>query len=107
MARQLNESITLDFTTTNPATGQVQDADVLPTCIVFIDTSNTPLISPIVIKVAGQTGVYRVNFITDPDLGFLEGSSYNVIATATVNAVTGKARIGLFEIEPVPVHFRI
>jgi hypothetical protein len=97
--RRLNEPITLDFTTHNPLTGQVQDADVLPTCQVFEDTTDIPIITPVVTKRVGQTGDYRLTFITSPANGFEVGKSYNVIVSATVGGITAKAELESFNIE--------
>ena len=103
MARKLDESITLDFTTHNPITGQVQDTDFLPTCEVFENTTDIPILTPVVTKRAGLTGDYRVSFVASAANGFEIGKSYNVIATATVAAVTAKARIDSFNIKETAV----
>ena len=39
----IGQSPTVDFTVTDPLTGQVSDADFLPTCDVFENTTDTPL----------------------------------------------------------------
>ena len=96
--RILNETITLDFTTHNPLTGNIQDADFLPTCQVFEDTTDIPLITSVATKRVGQTGDYRVTFITSPANGFEIGKSYNVIAEATVGGITAKASLESFNL---------
>ena len=101
--RKLNDAITLDFTTHNPLTGQVSDADFLPTCQIFEDTTDVPIITPVVIKRVGQTGDYRVSFITSPANGFEVGKSYNVIVEVTVGGITAKATLETFNIEAVQV----
>lgn len=98
MARKIGDSVTLDFTTHNPITGQVQDADVLPTSEVFEDATDTPILTPTVTKRAGLTGDYRVTFVTSAANGFEVDKSYNVIAAATVVGITAKARIASFNL---------
>lgn len=95
----LNENIIRDFTCHNPTTGQVSDADFIPTCEVFEDTTDIPMITPVVVKRLGWTGDYRVSFVTSAANGFEVGKSYNTIVTATVNAITAKSRILAFNIE--------
>jgi hypothetical protein len=95
----LGESITRDFTTENPLTGQVQDADVIPTCEIFEDTTDIAIITPAVVKRVGHAGVYRVSFTTSIALGFELGKFYNVIVTATVAGISAKGRISSFHIE--------
>ncbi len=102
MARRLNDNITLDFTTHNPTTGEVSDADSLPTCEVFEEANDTPILTPIVTRRSGKTGDYRVTFLADSANGFEENKSYNVIATGVVGGKTAKARIASFSLEPLP-----
>ena len=112
MARRLNDNITLDFTTHNPTTGDVSDADSLPICEVFEEASDTPILTPTVVKRSGKTGDYRVTFVADNANGFEENKAYNVIATVVVGGKTAKARIASFSLEslpvnpPTPAHFR-
>jgi len=92
----LGQVATLDFTTHNPLTGQVSDADVLPTTEVFEDDIDIPVLAPIVIRRIARIGDYRVTFAASTANGFEIGKAYNVIVEATVNAITAKARIGAF-----------
>lgn len=96
MERQLGQTITLDLTTHNPLTGQVSDADALPTCEVFEDATDVAIISPAVTKRVGKTGNYRVSFAITTANGFEEEKSYNVIAQAVVVGITAKSRIASF-----------
>jgi len=98
---KLGSNITFDFTTHNPATGNVSDADVLPTCEIFQDITDTSLIVLTVVKRTAKTGDYRVTIPATAANGFAVGNSYNVIATAIVNGVTAKARIGVFILDSV------
>ena len=110
MARKLGDSITLDFTTHNPITGQVQDADALPASEVFEDATDTPILTPTVTKRVGLTGDYRMTFVASAANGFEVDKSYNVIVTATAAGITAKARIASFNLESlafVPAHFEI
>lgn len=94
----LGSVITRDFTTENPITGEVQDADTLPTCQVFEDDTDVPILAPTVAKRAGLTGNYRATFSATSANGFEIGKSYNVIVQATVNGITAKARIVSFNL---------
>lgn len=95
---ELGASITRDFTTHNPATGEVSHADVIPTCEVFEDTTDVPILTPTVTERTGKTGDYRVTFIASEVNGFECGKSYNVIITTIVNGKTAKARIASFNL---------
>lgn len=97
--RKLGETITLDFTTHNPITGQVSDADFIPTSEVFENAIDIPILSPTVVKRVGKTGDYRLTFVASAANGFEVEKSYNVIVSATVAGTTAKARVGSFAIE--------
>jgi hypothetical protein len=97
--RKLGDRITFDFTTHNPVTGQVTDADVIPTCEVFEDDTDIPILTPTVVKRVAKTGNYRLTFLATAANGFELDKSYNVIAIATVAGITAKARVGSFAIE--------
>ena len=86
----------MDFTCHHPKTGQVSDADFLPTCQVFENTTDTPLMTPTVVKRTAQTGDYRVSIDVTEANGFQADTSYNVIGIATVAGITAKARIEVF-----------
>ena len=95
----IGEPVTLNFPTHDPHTGQVQDADFLPTCQVFQNNDNTPLLTPLVVKIVAQTGLYRVTFMANSTNGFQIGSNYNVDVTATVAGIQAKSRIGQFIVQ--------
>ena len=97
--RKLGDTITLDFTTHNPSTGMVQDGDALPTCEVFEDDNNDTALEPVVSKRTGKTGNYRVSIEASAINGFDVGKTYNVIASATVNSISAKSRIGIFVLD--------
>jgi hypothetical protein len=100
MGIKLGDSVTLDFTCHNPTTGQVQDADVLPTSWVFENADDTAILTPVVVKRVGQTGVYRLTFALTAANGFEIGKSYNVDVQATVAGITAKSRIESFILSP-------
>lgn len=102
MPYYIGDAITRDFTTENPITGQVQNADFLPTSQVFENTTDVPILTPLVVQRAALIGNYRVSFVLSAANGFEVGKSYNVIVTATVNGVTAKARIMAFNVEAQP-----
>ncbi len=99
MSRILGDAITLDFTTSDPATGEVSDADATPTYEVFEDDNDTAILSGDAVKRTGKTGDYRVTFTASTANGFAVGSSYNVIVSATVGGVAAKSRIGAFRLD--------
>jgi len=101
VARKLGESITLDFTTHNPVTGQVQDADALPTSEVFEDATDIAILTPIIVRRVGAIGNYRMTFTASIANGFEVDKSYNVIVTAIVAGITAKARIASFNLREV------
>jgi hypothetical protein len=95
---KLNQTATFDFTTHDPYTGQVSDADVLPVCDIFEDATDVSMLSPLVVKRVGHLGNYRVSFDATAANGFELDKSYNMIATAIVSGVTAKSRIAEFSI---------
>ena len=99
MSLKLGDTIVIDFTTHNPATGAVSDADSTPTCQVFKDATDTPILTPTVVKRTGQTGNYRVSIAVTAGNNFAVGSSFNVIVAATVNTFQAKARIAMFVLD--------
>jgi len=103
MARKLGESITLDLTTHNPTTGQMQDTDVLPTSQVFEDATDIAILTPAVTKRVGLTGDYRLTFVASAANGFEVDKSYNVIVEATVEGITAKATLESFNLEAAEV----
>lgn len=86
----LGETITIDFATHAPSTGQVTDADSTPTVEVFEDANDTPILTPTATKRTAKTGNYRVQVACTAGNGFEAGKSYNVVVSATVGGVTGK-----------------
>jgi hypothetical protein len=97
--RKLGDTITFDFTTHNPSTGMVQNADVLPTCEVFEDAVDDAILTPVVTNRVGKTGDYRVSIEATVGNGFEVGKTYNVVVLATVNSISAKSRIGVFVLD--------
>ena len=58
---KIDDTIVKDFTTHNPVTGAVSDADVTPTCEVFEDANDTEILTPTCVKRTAKTGNYRVS----------------------------------------------
>ena len=96
---RLEDTIYKDFITTNPVTGNVQDADSLPTCEIFEDATDTPILSPTVVKRTAKTGNYRIPIAMTSANGFEVGRSYNVIVTVVVNGITAKECVDSFQID--------
>jgi hypothetical protein len=99
VTRKLGDTITYDFTTHNPATGAVSDADSTPTYEVFEDDNDTEILSGNATKRTGKTGDYRVSIAATSGNGFEIGKSYNVIVAATVNSIAAKSRIAAFTLD--------
>jgi hypothetical protein len=96
----LEETITLDFVTSNPATGAAADADSTPTAEVFEDATDTAILTPTVVKRTGKTGNYRLPVACTAANGFEVGKSYNIVASCVFSSVTYKARVGSFQVRP-------
>jgi len=76
------------FTTENPDTGAAQDADSLPTGVVYKDgvaDALTVTISNV------STGLYKGNYTPTSGAGFNPGNDVSCVVTAIVGGVTGKA----------------
>lgn len=102
----LDQPVTLDFTTHDPLSGAVSDADIIPSCEVFENQTDIPILTPAATKRTEKTGNYRVTFDATVGNGFEIGKSYNIIAEATVNAVKAKARIASFTLTGPPLPMR-
>ncbi len=96
---KLEELTYFDFCTHHPSTGAATDADSGPTAEVFEDDTDTTVVALTVTKRTGKTGNYRVPVTAAAASGFEVGKTYNVVASATVNAITGKGRIGQFKVK--------
>jgi len=97
----LGKTIPFHFTNHDPTTGNISDADSLPTAKVFEDAGTTSMYSATVAKCGSETGVYMVSIEATSINGFEIEKSYNVIVEATVNSVTAKARIAQFNLENI------
>ena len=97
MNPKLGETIYLDFITSDD-TGAATDADALPTCKVFKNATDAPILTPAVTKRVGETGNYRVAVACTADNGFEERKSYSVVIAATVGGIAAKAVIGNFQL---------
>lgn len=95
----LGKPLYFDFTTHDPTTGSVSDADSLPTAKVFEENGSTSMYSPTVAKRGSETGNYIVTIVATTANGFELDKCYNVIVQATVNSVVAKARIAQFVLE--------
>ena len=96
MTPSLEETITVDFVTSNASTGAAADADSTPTVEVFEDATDTAILTPTAVKRTDKTGNYRVPVACTAANGFEAGKSYNVVASATVNSVDGKGVVERF-----------
>lgn len=96
----LGRTVYFDFVCHTSA-GAVSDADSTPTVEVFEDDTDTTVYSLTAVKRTSKTGNYRVPVVCTAANGFEIGKSYNVIASATIGAVTSKAVIGTFIIDNI------
>lgn len=80
--------------TTLAASGAAADADSLPTCAVYEDTTSTAIVTPTVVNLA--TGVYVVAIPCTAVNGFEAGKTYNVVISATIGGVAAKAKVAQF-----------
>lgn len=97
----IDEVVYFDVTTHNVSTGAVSDADSGPTFDVFEESTDTPILDDqSMTKRTSLTGNYRGNFTASAANGFEAGKWYSVIATATVNSVTGKIVVKNFRVGP-------
>lgn len=95
----LNDVATFDFIT-NANTGAAVDADSTPTCEIFEGDNDTAMsVTITVAKRTGKTGNYRATFTASAAQGFENDKYYNLIASATVATIAGKARVTTFKLE--------
>lgn len=85
---------------TSSSSGQVNDADSLPSWEVFEQDNDTPILSGSFTKRVGHTGTYRAQFEVTDTNGFVIGNFYSVIGTATVNGINGKCVCLIFRVGP-------
>jgi hypothetical protein len=97
MNPELEETIYVDFITSSPTTGAATDADSLPTCDVFEDSTDTAILTPTVTKRTGKTGNYRVPIVCTAANGFEATKSYNIVVAATCGGVAAKAVVQTFQ----------
>ena len=90
---KLEDTIYLDFTTHDPITGEVTDADAGPTCEVFENDTDVAILTPACTKRNLKTGNYRLPVACTSANGFEVGKSYGVVVTAVVSGVTAKCPI--------------
>jgi hypothetical protein len=95
----LDEVLHFDVLTHHPSTGAVTDADSTPTFAVYEEATDTDIgVGGNLTKRTSLTGDYRGTFTASAANGFEVGKWYNVIASATVNAIAGKTRALIFRI---------
>jgi len=93
----LSEVVYFDCITSHPTTGAVSDADSTPTFAVFEEATDTDIgVGGNLTKRTSLTGNYRGSFTASAANGFEAGKWYNVIASATVNSIDGKAVVMRF-----------
>jgi hypothetical protein len=88
----LDEVVHFDEITRHPTTGAATDVDSgTPTFSVFEEATDTPILSAqSMTKRTSLTGNYRGTFTMSTANGFEVGKWYNVITSATVNAIADK-----------------
>lgn len=101
MERKLGDTITLDFIILDFTTGAAIDADSTPTCQIFKDDNDIPILTPIVVKRGANTGHYRVSVQATTGNGFSIGASYSVVITAEINGIITKMIIAMFMLDGI------
>lgn len=91
-------SIVRDFVTSNPSSGNLQNADLTPTCDVYQHDNDTPILSLAVVLRTALTGHYRVTVDVTFANGFEVGGTYNVVVSATVDGISTKLVLDSFEV---------
>lgn len=87
----IDEVVTFDIVTHNPFTGDVSDADSVPTFAVYEDTTDTDVgVGGNMTKRTSLTGNYRGSFTASAANGFEAGKWYSVIVSATVVSTSAK-----------------
>lgn len=94
----LNEVMHFDVITTNPETGEAQDADSAPTYAVYEEDTDTAIVSGTATKRTSLTGHYRGSVTVTLANGFEVGKWYSIAAAAPVEGVTGKAIVRQFRV---------
>lgn len=88
----IDEVVYFDVITSHPSTGAVTDADSTPTFAVYEEATDTDIgVGGNLTKRTSLTGNYRGSFTVSEANGFEAGKWYSVIASATVNSISGKA----------------
>lgn len=95
----LDEVIFFDCITSDPTTGAVADADSTPTFEVFEESTDTDIgVGGNLTKRTSKTGNYRGTFTLSAANGFEVGKWYSIVASATVNSISGKAVVKNFRV---------
>lgn len=104
----LNDVAHFDVTTHNPGTGVASDADATPTFEVFEEDTDTDVgVGGSMTKRTSKTGNYRGQFAVTVANGFEVGKWYNVIASATVQAVSAKTVAMRFRVKSENLEFTV
>lgn len=97
----IDEVVHFDAITSHPTTGAAADADSTPTFDVYEEATDTGLLGATnLTKRTSLTGDYRGTFTASAANGFEAGKWYNVIVSATVNAIAGKGVVLTFRVAP-------
>lgn len=103
---ELDDVLRWDFTTTDPDTGEISDADAAPDIEIYEDGDTSPMFTTTAAKRdAGTTGQYSFNAVLSTGNGFEIGKTYNVYALATVNTKDGGNKVLTFKIRRATTYF--
>ncbi len=94
---ELEQTITLDFITSSPETGEAVAASVV-TVSVFEETNDVAILTPVATQRTGFVGNYRVQVPCTTANGFEEGKSYSAVIEATVEGVVARAVLANFRV---------
>lgn len=92
---ELEQTITLDFVSSNPDTGEAENPSSV-TVRVFEETNSIAILLPTAAFRYPYTGNYYVQIDCTTANGFEEGKSYSVVVEAVVGGVNARAVIGNF-----------
>jgi len=95
MSIKLGETIYFGFVTSRADTGAIADATGTPAVAVY-ENGGAAVSGASVTKRAATTGQYVVEVVATSGNDFEAGKSYEVVVTATVNAVAGGGSIATF-----------
>ena len=93
---EIGKNLTFSVTTHDPSTGELTDADAVPSYRVYEDETATAILNGTMAKLddASTLGFYSEQIACSSANGFENGKTYTIYITAAVNASTGGCCFG-------------